>query len=131
MIEREQNKAIFKFSLQLIVTMLAAFLLHWIVLYFYNYSFQEAHLLSTYSSNTILALVIVGLILRFQHAVRNHIGFLFLAGSTLKIAVFFIVFRPLYMIDGEVSTLERIGFIVPYLISLFLETRSLVRFLNS
>ena len=131
MIEREQNKAIFKFSLQLIVTMLAAFLLHWIVLDFYNYSFQEAHLLSTYSTNTILALVIVGLILRFQHAVRNHIGFLFLAGSTLKIAVFFIVFRPLYMIDGEVSTLERIGFIVPYLISLFLETRSLVRFLNS
>lgn len=131
MIEREQNKAIFKFSLQLIVTMLAAFLLHWIVLYFYNYSFQEAHLLSTYLTNTILALVIVGLILRFQNAVRNHIGFLFLAGSTLKIAVFFIVFRPLYMIDGEVSTLERIGFIVPYLISLFLETRSLVRFLNS
>ena len=131
MTQKAQNHRILPFSIQLLSIMGVALGLHWIALFIKGYDYSQALLIQTYTVNFFLAFLIVALIIRFQKAVKNHIGFLFLAGSTLKIAVFFLFFRPLYMVDGQITAIESIGFIVPYLLALFVETRALVRFLSN
>jgi hypothetical protein len=61
---------------------------------------------------------------------KSQLGFLFLAGSLLKFAVFFIVFYPIFKEDGQMSKLEFASFFVPYGMGLFLETISLSKWLN-
>ncbi len=130
MSKNEQSQRIGQFSIQLFSLMGVAFGIHWLVLVFIGVEHSEALLFQTYPVNLLLAWSIVALITRFQKVVKNQIGFLFLAGSTLKIAVFFVLFRPQYLLDGQISALESTGFIIPYLMALFIETKSLVRFLS-
>ncbi len=131
MTKNEQRQRIGQYSIQLFSLMGIAFGFHWLVLFFIGVKHREALLFQTYSANLLLAWTIVVLIIRFQKVVKNQIGFLFLAGSTLKIAVFFVLFRPLFLLDGQISAVETTGFIIPYLIALFIETGSLVRFLRT
>ena len=61
---------------------------------------------------------------------KTQLGFLFMVGSALKFAVFFIVFQPIYKQDGEVSSLEFLAFFIPYTLCLIFETFSLSKLLN-
>ncbi len=129
MTPKEQRQAIFRFSTQLFLVLSVGLAIHWSLLSLNHFQPKDAFLLRAYGFNFVLAWAIVSLIFWFYNAVRTYVGFLFLAGSTLKILVFFLVFRPIYLQDGQITLLESGGFFVPYLIALFMETRALVRFL--
>ena len=85
----------------------------------------------TYLSNAVLAIIIIGVIYWLRKKYFSQIGFLFLGGSLLKFAVFFIWFNPAYKADGILSKAEFIGFFIPYILSLTFETIAVYRLLNS
>ncbi len=76
----------------------------------------------SYLVNFVLAFAIVWLLYKFRKKVRQQIGFLFIAGSLLKFAVFFAAFYPGFRADGTISRGEFASFFVPYLLALILET---------
>jgi len=61
---------------------------------------------------------------------NKNLGFVFLLGSTLKFAVYFLIFNPLFMQDGSLSKLEFFIFFVPYITCLIIETLALVKLLK-
>ena len=84
----------------------------------------------SYVVNTILVILVFGALYFLRDKFKSQLGFLFLAGSLLKFAVFFIVFYPFYKLDESIIKLEFLAFFVPYSIGLILETFSLSKWLN-
>jgi hypothetical protein len=84
----------------------------------------------SYSVNYVLIIAVFGFLYLMRNKYKSQLGFLFLAGSLLKFAVFFIVFYPVFKEDGQMSKLEFASFFVPYSMGLFLETLSLSKWLN-
>ena len=76
----------------------------------------------SYPVNFGLAFAIVWLLFTYRKKMRQQIGFLFIAGSLLKFAVFFAVFYPFFRADGTIGRSEFASFFVPYVLALFLET---------
>lgn len=118
------------FTVKLIVIITAAFALHLLILKYFEFPLFENKIVLSYVLNTILAIAIFGLLFKYREKVKDNIGFLFLAGSFLKFIAFFILIYPSYKADGDTSKLEFAAFFVPYLICLFVETSSLVKWLN-
>lgn len=84
-----------------------------------------------YFINFILATFITSFLYAYRKKFVNSLGFLFMAGSLLKFAVFFLLFKPMYAADGDISHMEFGYFFVPYAICLAAETIFLIRVLNS
>ena len=118
------------FNVKLIVIITVAFTLHLLILKYFEFPLFENKIVLSYVLNTILAIAIFGLLFKYREKVKDNIGFLFLAGSFLKFIAFFILIYPSYKADGDTSKLEFAAFFVPYLICLFVETSSLVKWLN-
>jgi len=119
-----------KFSTKLAVILMAVFGLHLAILSFIDAPLFENKIILSYVINLILAITIFGFLYKYRYRFKNQIGFLFLAGSFVKFAVFFMVFHPLYKADNDISKLEFTAFFGPYAICLILETSSLVKWLN-
>jgi F0F1-type ATP synthase assembly protein I len=77
-----------------------------------------------------LAIAIFLFLYKMRKKHKDQLGFLFIAGSALKFAVFFLVFHPDFMLDGDINKLEFASFFIPYLLCLIIETLSLVKWLN-
>ena len=118
------------FTIKIIVTIIATFAIHLLVLKFLELPLLENKIVLSYILNATLAIAIFGLLFKYREKVKDNIGFLFLAGSFLKFIAFFILIYPSYKADGNTSKLEFAAFFVPYLICLFIETSSLVKWLN-
>lgn len=118
------------FTVKLIIVLVIAFGLHILFLKFIDKPLFENMILLSYLLNAVLAITIFGFLYKYREKFKNQIGFLFLAGSFLKFAIFFIVFYPVYKADGSTSGLEFSAFFVPYALALILETFSLVKWLN-
>jgi len=118
------------FTIKIIVTIIATFAIHLLVLKFLELPLLENKIVLSYVLNATLAIAIFGLLFKYRKKVKDNIGFLFLAGSFLKFIAFFILIYPSYKADGDTSKLEFAAFFVPYLICLFIETSSLVKWLN-
>lgn len=107
-----------------------AFCLHIIVLKAFQFPLFENKIIAAYLINLGLVIIIFGLLYLLRNKQKNQLGFLFIAGSILKFAVFFIVFYPGYKADGHISKLEFTAFFIPYALGLIVETMSLVELLN-
>jgi hypothetical protein len=118
------------FTIKIIVTIIATFAIHLLVLKFLELPLLENKIVLSYILNATLAIAIFGLLFKYREKVKDNIGFLFLIGSFLKFIAFFILIYPSYKADGNTSKLEFAAFFVPYLICLFIETSSLVKWLN-
>ena len=82
-----------------------------------NLLLKEAYLINYF----LASLIFLGLYLlrkKFQH----QLGFLFMGGSFLKFAVFFVIFKPVYNADDLMSKTEFAAFFVPYFLCLTLGT---------
>ncbi|WP_152286009.1 hypothetical protein [Flavicella marina] len=119
------------FSLRIIIVSAVFFYIHTQVLIHLGYLPYANMLIQGYFANVILAIFIVVALLFLKRKFNDQLGFLFMAGSLLKFAVFFIFFSPEFRADGEISRLEFLSFFVPYLFCLFLETFEVIRILNS
>ena len=124
------NNPFLKFSTTLVVIVAFAFIIHIGILRYMDLSMFENKIVSAYSINIGLAILIFGVLFKLKNKYKEQLGFLFLGGSALKFVVFFIIFYPAYKADGNISKLEFAAFFVPYIICLVLETLSLSKWLN-
>lgn len=83
----------------------------------------------TYLFNGVITLTIFSTLIFLKKKYMASLGFFFLAGSLVKIILFFILFRPGYSADGLISNLEFAEFFVPYGVCLFFEVFYMVRVL--
>lgn len=118
------------FSFKLLIFLSIAFIIHISTLYFVGLPMFSDMIIPSYLINLALAIGIFGILYKMKDKYGSQLGFLFLGGSFLKFIVFFIVFYPVYKLDGEVSSLEFSAFFIPYILCLIIETFSLVKWLN-
>ena len=119
-----------RFSLTVIFILSITFSIHILVLNMKELPLFGNQIVLSYTINTVLAIGIFALLFFLKEKYESQLGFLFMAGSALKFAVFFIVFQPIYKLDGEVSRLEFLAFFIPYGLCLIFETFSLSKLLN-
>lgn len=84
-----------------------------------------------YLINGILAAAIIFLLARLPKRWQGNQGFVFMIGSAIKFAFFFIFFYPFFKEDGEIQSIEFASFFLPYAISLSVKTLLLLSKLNS
>lgn len=119
-----------QFYLLLGVALLLTFGLHLLVLSNMEFPVFDHLIVRSYVVNGLLAATIFFLLYRFREKLKNQIGFLFMGGSLLKFAFFFLLFYPSYKADGDMSRLEFAAFFVPYSVALILETYFISKMLN-
>lgn len=119
------------FAKQLIITTSIVFGIHLLLLNVFKQPLFANKIVLAYVLNTLLALIIYGVIYKLRHKYKNGLGFLFMIGSFLKFVLFFLVFYNFYMQDGDISGIEYAAFFVPYFVCLIIETSSLAKWLNN
>ena len=94
-----------------------------------HYYFAD-NLITLYLSNGFIAVLVVGSAFLFRKKHKDYIAFYFFGGTIIKLLLFFVLIFPLYKLDNDISRTEFLSFFVPYLLTLLIETISLVRLLN-
>lgn len=119
-----------RFFLLLLGVLGIVFLLHQYILSSFNLSKFGNSLILSYSVNALLAGCIVISILALKNKFKDQLGFVFMLGSLLKFAIFFIVFQPIYQADNVISKPEFFAFFIPYAVCLIIEVIWLSKWLN-
>ena len=119
-----------RFTIRLLIIIMIVFGLHLLALSFFELPLYSNKIVLSYILNTALAIIIFGILYLMRKKYANQLGFLFLIGSFLKFATFFVFFYKPYMQDGDIVKLEFAAFFVPYFICLIVETSSLAKWLN-
>ncbi len=125
-------KSILRFILILSSLLIFTFLMHnhFLISASLNEVSRKAPLIQTYTFNGLFTALAYTILTLLRHTRMNILGFIFLAGSTVKLLMFLVLFRPGYMEDSTVSTEEFLEFFVPYGICLFLEVLFIAKILN-
>lgn len=124
-------KPVIIFALKLILLLAIILGIHIAVLSYLNLPLFENYIVYSYTVNVVLAVVIYVTLFKLRVKYLDLLGFIFMGGSFLKFAVFFIFFNPLFKDDGSVSSAEIASFLVPYLACLIIETFYLIKLLNN
>lgn len=124
------QKIIVNFFLHLTIALVVVFILHTLILSYFEKPVFANKIILAYFLNFIVAITIFLTLYFLRNRFKDQLGFLFLAGSFLKFLVFFIFFYPSYINDGSTSKLEFFAFFTPYVISLITETLALIKLLN-
>ncbi len=120
-----------KFALQLSVILLLTGCLHFAYLYANGATSVLSTLIFCYLLNFVMAMAIYISLVKLAADENKYLGFIFMLGSVLKFAAYFLIFDPLFKQDGQLSKVEFFLFFVPYLASLTAETFALARLLRS
>ena len=120
----------YRFAVKVTGLLVIVFVLHLSLLKLFGQPLFQNKIVLSYIVNLLLVVGVFGLLYILRNKYKSQLGFLFLAGSVLKFAVFFIVFYPIYKQDGDISKLEFASFFTPYATGLILETLSLGKWLN-
>jgi len=124
------NKLPLRFGLLLLLTLAIAFAIHYVVLEYLELPPLNHMLIPSYIVNFLLAVGIFMGLFYARKKLKNALGFLFMGGSLIKFAVFFIVFYPVYRMDEVIQRTEFAAFFIPYLTALILETYFASKMLN-
>ncbi|MFT5666921.1 MAG: hypothetical protein ACI9DK_001109 [Vicingaceae bacterium] len=120
----------FSFSWKLLLFLLIVLTAHLSVNFHLTID-SSAHLLPlSYVLNYLLVLVSYFIIILAKAKGSHSLGYLFLAGFFLKIAVFMIFFNPIYKADDQIVPQEFFAFFVSYVFCLAFETKIIVKILN-
>ena len=120
-----------RFVTVLILINLICLFFHIGALYTLNQPFFEAQLLDAYLVNFLLAIILYFFMTKFRYKLESSLGFVFMGGSGLKFAAFFIWFYPNYKADDIITKIEFSAFFIPYAANLVFETAYLLKTLNS
>ncbi len=118
------------FSIQLIIILAITLGFHLLILNYIEAPLFENKIVLSYTFNALMAIAIFGALYYFKETYKDKLGFLFIAGSFFKFALFFLLFYKSYKQDDIISSFEFAAFFIPYLICLFFETNSLAKLLN-
>lgn len=121
---------VLSFLILLTVVLGIVFAIHVSLLDYSGFPRYGNRIVLSYIINGMLAGIIFGLLYWFRTALKNYIGFLFMAGSFLKFIFFFLLFYPTYQEDGKMDKLEFAAFFIPYAICLLLETVFIAKMLK-
>ena len=124
-------KLIVSFSLKLIALLANVFIIHTQIVSSYNMDMFGNRVIPSYIVNYIMAVVIFSGLLKLKEKHLDILGFVFMGGSMLKFAVFFIFFNSHFKEDGIVTSFEALSFLIPYLVCLIIETFYLIKLLNN
>lgn len=124
------SKPIIGFFVKIIVALSITLGIHIAILHLLELPLFENQIVFSYSVNTILAIIIFISLFKLRIKYLDLLGFIFMAGSFLKFGVYFIFFYPIFKQDGEISTLETVSFLIPYILCLIIETFYLIKMLN-
>lgn len=124
-------KPIIGFSIKLIIALSIVFGIHIAILSYLKIPPFENLILASYIVNYAMALAIYISLYKLRIKYLDLLGFIFMGGSFLKFAVFFIFFNPLFKENGNVSSVEAMSFLTPYLACLIIETFYLIKLLNN
>ena len=124
------NKKIIIFTGQLLAAILFVGVLHTLFLVVRNLDFDFTLVLLGYLINFAMALGIYSTLLYFAERKNKNLGFLFMFGSTLKFVIYFLIFDPIFLLDGKLTKLEFFVFFIPYFTCLIVETFSLIKLLR-
>ena len=120
----------FRYSVLLFLLMTVSFFLHWKALEILSRTVDLGHLLPFYVMNYIMGVAIVSALIFLSKNKGEVLGFVFMAGSLLKFAVFFMVFYPELHENDASKKATFILFFIPYILSAITEVWYLIRFLN-
>ena len=118
------NKQLINFHLYLFIVLGASYFIH-------NYIVSCNHLFLLYALNLSIAIFVYWIVFLLRNKQKEYLGFYFLAGTFVKFIVFFAIVLPIFKEDNTISKTEFLSFFTPYLLSLFVETKSLISLLNS
>jgi len=124
------DKKVISFALQLIGALLLLALLHIAFLWVRKMEIPFDSILMGYLINFAMAVGIYYTMVALAKKQSKNLGFVFLFGSTLKFAVYFLIFNPLFMQDATLSKLEFFTFFIPYIACLIIETLALAKLLK-
>lgn len=122
--------SIVKYVIVILVGLVVGFAVHISVLNFLEVEPFQNKIVLAYILNYLAASFIVGALYIVREKQKDNLGGLFMFGSAIKFAIFFIVFYPSYTSDDNMTKLEFFTFFVPYFISLILETLALIKLLE-
>ncbi|MGB5395022.1 MAG: DUF6168 family protein [Lutimonas sp.] len=120
-----------RFAFVLSISLFFVFFVHTSVLFQLDLPIFDHLILWSYLINFFLALIIYASLFHYRKKYHDQLGFLYMFGSLLKFAVFFIFFYPVYKADQQLETIEFTTFFIPYLICLILETTGLIKILKN
>ena len=123
--------SVLRFALILFLALFLTFIIYLTILYFLELPLWNHRLIPAYLINYILATSIYAYLFHAKEKYRDSLGFLFMAGSFLKFAAFFIFFYPSYHADNKIQTIEFATFFIPYTLCLILETLGLIKILQN
>lgn len=120
--------ASFAFILLLILLVFAG--LHLLVLHLKELPLLDHLFLRSYIVNYLLAILIFIILNLAKKKYLNSLGFIYMGGSFIKFAFFFMLFFPNYHEDESIEKIEFLTFFIPYSAALVYETMFLVKLLN-
>jgi len=116
-----------RFSLLFLVAMLLSYALQMGAITYFSLVRDLNVIAFSYLFTTIYIIFFALFIFLYRHKYKDHIGFIVMAGSVLKIAVF------LFLVKWSALSLNKnvfLDFFIPYLVSLSLEVYWVSRILN-
>ena len=118
------NKQLISFHFYLFIVLGVSYFIH-------DYIVSLDHLMLLYALNLSVACFVYWLVFLLRNKQKEYLGFYFLAGTLIKFIVFFKIVLPIFKENNIVSKTEFLSFFIPYLLSLFVETKSLISLLNT
>ncbi len=125
------KKPLTPFLLYLTVIISAIFTLHLLALKFKELPLFHHKIVLSYSINTFLAVSTFLFLYLNRIKYKAELGFLYMAGSFLKVLFFGVLLYPSYHKDGNISRTEFFTFFIPYVTCLIIETYFLIKLLSS
>lgn len=119
-----------KYSAGLLLLLLIAYAGHWQVFVIFGRPVEFIQLLPFYSMNYFLGVSIVSTLIALSKLKSEILGFVFMGGSLVKFAVFFIFFYPELQGNDELKKATFHLFFIPYVITVIAEVWYLIYFLN-
>lgn len=119
-----------RFISVLTILLVVSFVVHYFILSNLSDAFEINLLIYTYLSLFGMTALIVFAILKFQKKYFDQVGFLFLVGSMLKFALYFVLLKPYYLHFELSKSQAFLVFFIPYIISLIAESVYVSKLLN-
>ena len=125
------SKPIIGFCVKLLLSLGVILGIHISILSYFGLPLFDNLILASYSVNYILAITIYITLYKLRIKYLDLLGFVFMGGSFIKFAVYFIFFNSTIKENGTVSFNEAISFLLPYLSCLMIEIIYLIKLLNN
>jgi hypothetical protein len=115
-------KKLSKIVFYLLVLLLTSFAVHALSQQKLFNDLYANHLILSYSLQMILAVATYTLLMVLHKKHKDKLGFIYITGSILKFIIAYVVLRPVFNDDGQISRPEFLALFIPYLLALAFNT---------